>query len=142
MTSASPTRAAALTLIDRLDREVKRSDSGTASVGGITKAGNALEELLRIVAGTLGVAPFGNQKGIGDYAELLRRERHGAPADPLIAELLKELQRPKNRIDRFRAFRNRNNHAGPPAPLSDAKAAMAQLSSWLRHCLQAGARDR
>lgn len=136
MTKPPTVRDSVLALIERLDKEVNRADSSTASIGGITKAGNALEEMLRLVARSLGVAPQGNERGIGDYAELLRRQRGIARTGSLAAELIKELQRPNNRIDRFRSYRNRNNHAGPPLPLSDAKAAMAQLSSWLRRCAQ------
>lgn len=127
-------------LLERLDKEIARVGElpSTAAVGGLTKAGNLLETLLRDVlvealkstGTTLDRELRGRSRGAGTYALLLAETQ---PQDPVARILVADIRRGRSTsivLGYIEHVRNDNNHPGGVDPVR-GKRAMQQLKQLL-----------
>jgi hypothetical protein len=130
-------RAAGRNLLARLEKELVRAEAGTVATGGITKAGNDLEVLLRaiVVALDLPVGPGGVPRGPGSYLVVINQNRTSPSGDPFVDDVVREARKHRNRLEAMKDIRNANDHPGT-VNLRDAKNAMSSLSMWLRGLLE------
>jgi len=118
----------------RLEKEIARSEASTAAVGGITKAGNALEELLRTVVITLELDTQQRARGMGDYLTTIKQSRQAPSGDALLDEIAREARKSNNRLNAMLLLRNRNDHPGA-VDVRAAKDTMNTLARWLHGLL-------
>ncbi len=143
---SDPIEECARALLDRLQRELGRDGPSTATVGGYTKAGNAVELLLKLAAADVLAASGGSldrelrsqrlAAGAGTYARLLATAQPQASSHPIVRGIIVDVR--NARASRVRQFiekvRNPNTHPG--AGPREAKRAMRELAAWLRPLLR------
>lgn len=134
-------------LVERLRKEVSRSERGTVAVGGITKAGNALEQLLKesvFVSYQIGQreldAMLRQQRVLGGsktYLHLLEQQPCAGIRDPedrrIVAAVVNDsLMGKRSRLKRLAEVRNANNHPeSAEADLSKAVQVMRDVLRWI-----------
>jgi hypothetical protein len=136
----------AQSLVQRLDREILRVEAGTVAVGGLTKAGNDLEALLKTAA-SLHVRGQGStlevelrrlrvSAGAGTYARILADARPAA-LGPIGEAIARDVRAPRaSRILALIALRNANAHEG--ADPKAYKSTLAGVAALLRPFLVTG----
>jgi len=138
---------ALIDLVERLRKEIARADRGTVVTGGITKAGNALEHVLKTAAAIICSAHGlcleselrrrGVPGGAGTYLALFTDYSASAVASPeerrIVASLAKDGARGHaSKLMAMVRIRNQNNHSDPPKNhLVQATAVMRSLLDWL-----------
>jgi hypothetical protein len=130
----------AATLLARLDKEIARVEAGTVALGGLAKAGNALEALLRLCASTYcrnqgtrlddQLQRAGVSRGAGSYAKVLEQAPRGTLGHVVSEALAGDLRLPRSRIRAAIDMRNAAAHpgSGPTAP----KAVFRDVAAILR----------
>jgi len=134
-------------LAERLRKEVSRGERGTVAVGGITKAGNALEQLLKesvLVSYRIGQRELDSMLrerrvlgGSKTYLHLLEQQPCAGIQDPedrgIVAALVNDsLMGKRSRLKRLAEIRNANNHPeSAQADLSRAIQVMKDVLRWI-----------
>lgn len=134
-------RAAAL--LARLDREVARAEAGTVAVGGITKAGNDLEALLKAAVSAYYKGQGSSleaelrrrdlKSGAGTYARLLKDANPAALGNVIAQAIARDVRLPRSRVLALVDLRNANAHGS--ADPKTHKATLAAVASLLRPLL-------
>lgn len=129
-------------LLVRLEREIARVEAGTVAVGGLTKAGNDLEALLKTAASACcrsqgtsldaEVRRRGVKAGAGTYARVLADASGAAVQHPIAQSLARDVRAGKtSRVLALIDLRNENAHGSLPDP-KVSKSRMSAVVAMLR----------
>lgn len=130
----------AATLVARLDKEITRAEAGTVAVGGLTKVGNDLEGLLKVIASTYcrsqgrsldeDLRRRNLTRGAGSYSKVLEGAGRGSLGHPVAEALAADLRMPKSRVRALIDLRNANSHEGTDPTAQ--KAILRSVAALLR----------